>query len=48
MNLMRTTSQNHKSIVKPPVKRKKLATRLERSLEAVVGKFMDGQKEMMN
>ena len=32
--------------MKPPVKKKKLATRLERSLEAVVGKFMDGQKEM--
>ena len=40
------SDEKHKSNVKPPVKRKKLATRLERSLETVVGKIMDGQKEM--
>ena len=39
------STKEHKNI-KAPTKRKKSTTRLEKSLETVIDKFMEGQKEM--
>lgn len=37
---------NEKVVKQPALKRKKSATKMERSLETVIGKFMEAQKEM--